>query len=158
MARTAAMTGSGRHGRRAFLVGLCAQAVAWAMSRGAAAEAPPFRVLIHPDNPQASAARDFVADAFLRKTTDWPDGHGIRPVDLQASSATRSRFSESVLKRSVAAVKHYWQQIIFSGRGVPPPELESDAAVIAYVLHNRGSIGYVSGTGDIGKAKVLTIR
>jgi hypothetical protein len=117
MARREATTGSGRHGRRAFVVGVCAQAAAWAMSRRASAEAPPFRVIVHPDNPQTSAGRDFVADAFLRKTTDWPDGHGIRPVDLPASSPTRSRFSEAVLKRSVAAVKHYWQQIIFSGRG-----------------------------------------
>jgi len=158
MSGTTTATRSGRHGRRAFVVGLCAQAAAWALSRRAAAEAPPFRLIVHPDNPQASAARDFVADAFLRKTTDWPDGQGIRPVDLPASSGTRIRFSESILKRSVAAVKHYWQQIIFSGRGVPPPELESDAAVIGYVLQNRGSIGYVSGTGDLGKAKVLSIR
>ena len=157
MARRAA-SGSGRHGRRAFVVGVCAQAAAWAMSRRAAADAPAFRVIVHPDNPQSSATRDFVADAFLRKTSDWPDGHGIRPVDLPASSATRGRFSEAVLKRSVAAVKHYWQQIIFSGRGVPPPELESDAAVIGYVLQNRGAIGYVSGTGDLGKAKVLGVR
>jgi ABC-type phosphate transport system substrate-binding protein len=113
---------------------------------------------VHPDNPQASAPRDLVADAFLRKTTDWPDGQGIRPVDLPASSATRARFSETVLKRSVAAVKHYWQQIIFSGRGVPPPELESDAAVIGYVLQHRGAIGYVSGSADLGKAKVLVVR
>ena len=48
--------------------------------------------------------------------------HPIRPVDLRPNAATRRLFSERMLRRSVAAVRSYWQQRIFSGRGVPPPE------------------------------------
>jgi hypothetical protein len=55
-------------------------------------------------------------------------------------------------------VKAYWQQLIFSGRDVPPPELESDDAVVAYVLAHRGSIGYVSGMAELKNARVLAIE
>jgi len=65
------------------------------------------------------------------------DGETALPVDLRSDSSVRRKFSESVLKRSVAAIRSYWQQRIFSGREVPPPELDSDAAVLRYVAKYR---------------------
>ena len=32
----------------------------------------------------------------------------------------------------------------------PPPELQSEASVVAYVLHNIGAIGYVSAGSKTG--------
>jgi hypothetical protein len=95
---------------------------------------------------------------FLKEVTRWDDGEAVHPVDLRGDSDTRSKFSESVIRRSIAAVRSYWQQRIFSGRGVPPPELESDADVVRYVLKYRGSVGYVSSRADIGKSKVLSVN
>lgn len=120
-------------------------------------EAAGYRVIIHPDNPVTSVERAFLADAFLKKVTRWPDRRAMYPADLHPSSATRSSFSRTVLKRSVAAIKAYWQQRIFSGRGVPPPELGSEAQVVDYVLRHNGAIGYVSGTTDIKGAKAVTV-
>lgn len=120
-------------------------------------EAAGYRVIIHPDNPVTSVERQFLADAFLKKVTRWPDRRVMYPADLPPSSATRSSFSRAVLKRSVAAIKAYWQQRIFSGRGVPPPELGSEAQVVEYVLRYHGSVGYVSGATDIKGAKAITV-
>ena len=86
------------------------------------------------------------------------NGETIRPVDLPPASAIRRRFSSSVLKRSVAAVRSYWQQRIFTGRDVPPPELESDEAVVRYVTKYEGAIGYVAPSAKVGDAKVLLLR
>jgi ABC-type phosphate transport system substrate-binding protein len=119
---------------------------------------PGFVVVVHPDNPTSRASRRFLASLFLKDATRWDDGEAARPVDLKADSAARRRFSQAVLNRSVAAVKSYWQQRIFSGRGVPPPELDSEQAVLAYVLKHRGAVGYVSTETDLGKAKVLGIE
>jgi hypothetical protein len=82
----------------------------------------------------------------------------IRPVDLAANSVVRRKFTEDVLNRSVEAVKGYWQQRIFSGRDVPPPELDTDEDVIAYVLKYEGAIGYVSGSASLRGTKVLAVR
>jgi hypothetical protein len=58
----------------------------------------------------------------------------------------------------VAAVKAYWQQRIFSGRGVPPPALDSDQAVLEYVASHPGAVGYVSGAAAVGSTKVMSVK
>jgi ABC-type phosphate transport system substrate-binding protein len=122
------------------------------------ATAPSYRIIVHPQNPVSSAGRRFVAEAFLKKTTRWQDGEVIRPVDLPLESAARRKFTDEVLGRSVAAVRSYWQQLIFAGRDVPPPELDGDAAVVAYVLRNRGGLGYVSGSASLAGAKAIAVK
>jgi ABC-type phosphate transport system substrate-binding protein len=128
------------------------------LSVSALADGPAYRVIVHPSNPVTSLTRDHVADAFLKKTTRWPTGEAIRPVDLHGGAAVRQKFARDVLRRSLAAVRSYWQQLIFSGRNIPPPELDSDAAVVAYVLRYPGAIGYVSSEADIADAKVITLK
>lgn len=126
--------------------------------RASADEAALFLVVVHVSNPEPSVSRDFLADAFLKKTTRWQSGDLLRPVDQRIDAPVRSWFSESVLRRSVVAVRRYWQQRIFSGRGVPPPELESDAAVLRYVQQSSGAIGYVSADANVSEVKVLGVR
>ena len=123
--------------------------------------APPtagYRVVVHPRNPGDAVDRRFLSQVFLRKTTSWPHGDSIRPVDLPPDSPVRRRFSEEVHHRSVAAVKSYWQQVIFSGRGLPPPELESDQAVIRFVSRDQGAVGYVSADADLRSVKALVVK
>lgn len=117
-----------------------------------------YVVVVHPDNPRNSVERDFVRDLFLKQRAEWPDGSPAKPADQRPNTRVREAFSSAVLGRTVAAVKSYWQQRIFAGRGVPPPELESDEAVIAYVTRNRGGIGYVSASSDLGTAKPIVIQ
>jgi hypothetical protein len=118
---------------------------------------PGFRVVSHLDNATGPVERQFLADAFLKKATTWPDGQIILPIDLRYGTAVRHRFSEQVLRRSAAAIRSYWQQRIFTGRGVPPPELESDAAVLRYVQSHRGAVGYVSESAETSAVKVITV-
>jgi hypothetical protein len=73
-------------------------------------------------------------------------------------SAARNKFSEEVLRQPVDAVKNYWQQMIFTGRDVPPPELDSDEDVVKYVLKYAGALGYVSGSSNLNGAKVVTLQ
>jgi ABC-type phosphate transport system substrate-binding protein len=117
-----------------------------------------FRVITNPKSSISTVDRAFLADAFLKKTTRWRDGELIRPVDLASDSPTRRKFTEDVLNRSVAAVRSYWQQLIFSGRDVPPPELDSEAAVVQYVQSHPGALGYISGATDAGSTKILGLK
>jgi hypothetical protein len=118
---------------------------------------PAYRVIVNPSNAMGSADRKFLEDAFLKKVTLWPGGEGIRPVDLPPDSPVRRRFTREVLNRSVEAVKGYWQQRIFSGRDVPPPELDTDEDIVRFVLKHEGGLGYVSGTADTAGCKVLVV-
>ena len=72
----------------------------------------------------------------------------VRPATARRSTART---------RSVAAVKSYWQQMVFSGRGVPPPELDTEAQVVSFVLRNPGSVGYVSVGTSLHGARTLAV-
>jgi ABC-type phosphate transport system substrate-binding protein len=132
-----------------------------ALSTGAvSAESPrPVYVLIvHPAVRPPALDRKFLADAFLRRTTRWPDDTPILPVDLAPDARARARFSQEILARSVASVRSYWQQRIFSGQGLPPPELGDDEAVVSYVLHHPGAIGYVSAGTALNGAMAVEVN
>jgi hypothetical protein len=117
-----------------------------------------YRLIVHPSNLAREIDRGFVAQAFLKKVIHWPSGIPIQPIDLDQRSPVRRRWSDEVLNRSVEAVKSYWQQMIFSGRGLPPPEVTTDEQVIDFVLHRAGAIGYVSADANLHGARVLSLH
>ncbi len=117
-----------------------------------------FKVIAHPDNPVTSVSRGFLRDAFLKKSTEWGGGEAILPVDLSWRFAERRAFTEQVVQKTPTQVKNYWNQQIFSGKGVPPPEADSPRAVIAYVLANPGAVGYIPSNVDPAGAKVLVVQ
>jgi ABC-type phosphate transport system substrate-binding protein len=141
----------------ALSTALAAVALA-ATSGSASAPRLGFQIIRNPNNPIDAVDRQFLEDAFLKKKTTWPGGGTIRPVDLAPASTARRQFSDEVLRRPVAAIRNYWQQRIFAGSELPPPELETDAAVIRFVLRERGAVGYVSNAAAIDGAKVLIVK
>jgi hypothetical protein len=143
--------------RRLALVLLLAATVVTPLVSLAAA-GPAFRVIVNAGNAASAVDRRFLTDAFLKKTTRWPSGEVLRPVDLASDSPARRRFCEEVLGRSVSAVKSYWQQLIFAGRGVPPPEMDNDEEVIRYVARYSGAVGYVSSLGEASGVKVVSLK
>jgi len=126
--------------------------------RARADSAGAYRLIVHPANPTREVDRSFVAQAFLKKVIHWPSGVPIQPIDLDQRSPVRRRWSDEVLDRSIEAVKSYWQQMIFSGRGLPPPEVTTDEQVIDFVLHRAGAIGYVSADANLHGARVLSVH
>jgi ABC-type phosphate transport system substrate-binding protein len=121
------------------------------------ARANDFVIIVHPSNPVDSMTQKEISALFLKTVTRWADGRRVLPLDQADGSAIRSRFSESIHGRSVSAIKNYWQQQIFAGRDVPPPEKTSDREVMAYVASNPSAIGYVSAGADLGAVKVLAV-
>ena len=145
-------------GRVVVFIAALASFSGWLLPSASADSGPVFQIVVDPENPADDLPRDLVADVFLKANTRWPDGTATRPVDQKPDTTLRKAFSERILRRSVAAVRSYWQQRIFSGRDVPPLELESDEAVVRYVHEHRGAVGYVSATTNAAGTKVVTVR
>ena len=116
-----------------------------------AAHAQDFTVIVNASNPVSSLPRDDVAKLFLKKTVAWESGKAVAPVELPPAAKAREEFARTVLNKSISQVKSYWQQQIFSGRDVPPPEKQTENDVVAFVRSNPGAIGYVSKGVDIGR-------
>jgi ABC-type phosphate transport system substrate-binding protein len=147
--------------RRSALILVAFAALLLALVTPVFADAPAvpiYQVIVNPASKLTEVDRSFLEDAYLKKISHWPSDQMIRPVDLLPSSATRRAFSEAVVHRSIDAVKGYWQQRIFSGRDVPPPELDSDDEVVKYVLKYEGAVGYVSRGANLNGSKVIAVR
>jgi len=129
-----------------------------ALAAAPAAADDAFKVVVHPSNKGAAAlGRAELSKLFLKKSTRWPDGKEVQPVE-PAETAVRERFARKVLDKSPMAVKAYWNQQIFAGRDVPPLEKPSDAEVVAYVRQNPGAVGYVSVGADTSGLLVIPLR
>ena len=116
-----------------------------------------YVVIVNSANPASSVSRDLVSDFLLKKKGKWEDGTSASPADLDGQSQVRAAMSRAIHGRSVASIKNYWQRQIFSGRNVPPPELQNDAQMIAHVANSRGAIGYVSPGASLDGVKKIAI-
>ncbi len=117
-----------------------------------------FVIVIHLDNDTEVLDAKQTSHMFLKKIRQWENGLEVEPVDLSSSSAVRDGFSIAIHGRSTASVKSYWQQMIFSGRDVPPPEMPDDEGLLEYVSSHPGAIGYISATTPVDeRVKVIAI-
>ena len=121
-------------------------------------EVTDFHVIVNSSNPVEKLTLTQVSRLFLKKDTEWADGTPVEPVDMAPDVQLRKEFSKTFHNRSLSSVKSYWQQAIFSGTAVPPPELESEEKVMQFVASHPGAIGYLpSSTGVGGPIKAVEI-
>lgn len=117
-----------------------------------------YKVIVNSGVSFTQLSKDEVQRIMMKKTSKFSDGTKADPVDLHPDSPVREAFSQDVLGRSTSGIKNFWQRQIFSGKNVPPPELPSDADVIAFVSANPGGLGYVSEGAQVGSSvKVVTL-
>jgi hypothetical protein len=139
--------------------GLLLLAILWlGLSDARVAANAGFQLIVHPQNPVTSIDRRFLSDAYFRRTISWRNGESIRPVDLTDKFAAHELFIQAVMHKTGPQLRMYWTQRIFSGTGVPPPELDSPSAVINYVLRNVGAIGYIPSDVNAHPAKVVQLH
>jgi len=117
-----------------------------------------FVLIVNQSSKVSTLKRGDVSKLFMRRVTKWSDGQEVQPVDQVASSPTRRVFSDSVHHMDVPRVKSYWQLVVFSGRGDPPPERASDDDIIQFVRTTPTAIGYVSASATIVDVKVVAIK
>src|SRR3954462_4876427 len=101
--------------RLLLIIGALALAApAGVLAEQAARPSSAYRMIVNASNPETVVTRRFVEDAFLKKVKSWPSGEVIYPADLTPSAEVRPRFTQEMLRRSVEAVRAYWQRLIFS--------------------------------------------
>jgi hypothetical protein len=117
-----------------------------------------FRIIVHPDNPVTAVGSDLLRSAYLKHSGAWPDGATVRPLDLGSRNGVRAAFAQRVLRKTPAQLRSYWNQRIFSGKGTPPPQVETPAEAIAFVLAQPGGVAYIPVGVDPGGAKIIELR
>lgn len=108
------------------------------------ARAEGISFLVNAENPVTSQTRAEVADYFLKRVKQWPDGIPLRFFDRVDGSEERRTFLKEILKKSTRDIELYWiGQKLYSGHSAPS-QVSSDLMTEIMVSKFPGAIGYVS--------------
>ena len=111
-------------------------------------------VIVNPGNGASLSAED-VQRLFLGKLKSFPGGGEATPVNQKEGQPAREQFNQAVLNKSESQLKAYWSQLVFTGKGTPPKELDNDDAIKALVASTPGAIGYIDAAKIDGSVKVV---
>lgn len=114
-------------------------------------------VIVHPSNNASLSAKD-VERIFLGKAKSFPGGTDAKPLNLVETATARSEFDENIIGRSTAQISAFWSKQIFTGKGMPPDEVGSDAEMLEMVSNNPNAIGYVDSSAVNDSVKVIALN
>ena len=95
-----------------------------------------------------------LADIYTLKRNFWADQTQVVPVNREASSVEREKFSEAVFNLSPLELAEYWNHLRFQGK-LPPLVQISDQAVLGFVRSVPGAIGYINANQVPTGVKIL---
>jgi len=96
-------------------------------------------------------------DVFTGASSTFKDGSHVTPVLLK-SGPVSDGFLALYVGKSDSAFRANWRSLLFSGQGVMPRTLDSDAAMVEYVAHTPGAIGYIAKSTPHEGVKALVVR
>lgn len=121
----------------------------------AAGQAEGMLVIASTKVPKIQISSDELSSIYKLKKKFWDDNMLVVPVNRDASSKEREKFTEAVFNLSTQDMAEYWNRLRFQGK-FPPVVQVSDQAVLAFVRRIPGAIGYIAaGHSDPIGVKVL---
>jgi ABC-type phosphate transport system substrate-binding protein len=114
-------------------------------------------VIANPGVKAADVSRSDLRDVFTGASTSLKDGSHVTPVLLKQGEAN-TEFLSAYVGKSDAAFRASWRSLVFSGQASMPKSLDGDAAVVEFVAHTPGAIGYIGKSTPHPGVKVLSVR
>lgn len=111
-------------------------------------------VVVHPSNDSAMSTDD-ISKLYLGKTKKFTNGQSAIALDRTEGSDLRVKFLDSAVGKDESQMKSYWSRLIFTGKGVPPKVVETDAEVKELVSRNPDTIGYIDSSSVDDTVKVI---
>lgn len=105
----------------------------------------------------ADVSKSDLKDVFTGASSSFKDGSHVTPVLLK-SGVAHEDFLSSYVGKNDTAFRASWRSLVFSGQATMPKSLESEAAVVEYVAHNAGAVGYISKATPHEGVKILSVR
>ena len=121
------------------------------------AQAEGLIVIVSAQVPDSSISVKELADIYLLKKNFWADKTPVIPVNREASSDERERYSEAVFNLSTQELAEYLDRLRFQGK-LPPVVQYSDQAVLGFVRSVPGAIGYINADQTVPKGIKILMR
>jgi ABC-type phosphate transport system substrate-binding protein len=114
-------------------------------------------VIANPDVKASSVSKSELRDIFTGAASSFSDGSHASPVLLKAG-AVHDEFLSAYVGKNDTAFRASWRNLVFSGQASMPKNLDSESAMVEYVAHNPGAVGYVGKDTPHNGVKLLTVR
>jgi ABC-type phosphate transport system substrate-binding protein len=114
-------------------------------------------VIANPSVKATEISKSDLRDIFTGNATSLPGGGSVVPILLKAGTV-HEEFLQAYIGKNDTAYRAGWRSLVFSGQASMPKSLDSDAAVVEFVAHNPGAIGYIGKATPHDGVKVLTVK
>jgi len=114
-------------------------------------------VIANPGVKATDISKNDLRDVFTGASTSLKDGGHVVPILLKSGKA-HEEFLKVYIGKSDETYRAGWRSLVFSGQASMPKNLDGDAAVIEFVAHNAGAIGYIGKATPHEGVKVLAVR
>ena len=114
-------------------------------------------VIANPSVKASDVSKNDLKDVFTGASTSLKDGGNVVPILLKAGTA-HEEFLQAYIGKSDTAYRAGWRSLVFSGQAAMPKSLDGDAAVVDFVVHNAGAIGYIAKASPHEGVKVLAVK
>lgn len=121
------------------------------------AQADELLIIANSGVSQTEIAGKDLGNMFLGKKNSWEGGQKVVPVTLDSGS-THDSFLKAFIKKSSSQFSTFWKQAVFTGQGIPPKSVSSEADVVKFVSENAGAVGYILASTPHDGVKVLTVK
>jgi ABC-type phosphate transport system substrate-binding protein len=111
-------------------------------------------IVVHPSN-DSSFDQDAIKKIFLGKNKSFSNGRTVILMGPNYNDPATEEFNSKVIGKSSSQVKAYWSKILFTGKGTPPQELDSNSAVLNAVSSNPDAIAYMDASAVTDAVKVV---
>jgi ABC-type phosphate transport system substrate-binding protein len=131
------------------------------MAFSSAAYAEDIIIIANKDVPDSTLTQDEIKKIFLGRMVHWSDNSRIHAATVR-DEGIHEKFLKQYLEKTEAKWKIYWKRMVFTGRGVPPKSINTEAELIAYVAETKGALGYISSDNISGDSqpvvKIINVR
>ena len=114
-------------------------------------------VIANPGVKASAVSKSDLKDVFTGAATALPGGGNVVPILLKAGTV-HEEFLQAYIGKNDTAYRAGWRSLVFSGQASMPKSLDGDAAVVDFVAHNSGAIGYIGKASPHDGVKVLTVK
>lgn len=99
-------------------------------------------VIVNLNSKIKTVSLDDLKSVYLGKSSSLEDGIKIEPV-YNRNEKTIESFSEKVIGKTFKQYYSYWSVRVFTGKGTPPKNLESDNEVKDWIRNHDDFIGFI---------------
>ncbi len=113
-------------------------------------------VIANPSVKASDVSKNDLKDVFTGASTSL-GGANVVPILLKAGTA-HEEFLQAYIGKNDTSYRAGWRSLVFSGQGTMPKSLDTDSAVVEFVAHNAGAIGYIGKATPHEGVKVLGVK